>query len=115
MKSYYADSYLYSKTADNELIGLCAAYIVNTHHAGTQEYFDDCLKTEKEIKCKEREWDCFQFAELQVEPAFGKTIIHQKRYISKLKKISMKNKIDTFGSIQAKLFYCTIGQISHAQ
>ncbi len=67
MNTGISDAALFYKKLGEKLIGLCANYVDDTLHAGTEEYAKLCNKTEEKFKCKEREWDNVQFAGVQVE------------------------------------------------
>lgn len=62
------------------------------------------MKIKKNFKCEEKEWDNCQFVRLQIESASSKTIIHQKHYILKLQKLSMKDKFNSFISLPENVF-----------
>ena len=85
MEFCISDASLYYKTVQNKLIGICATYVDDTLHAGTEDYSKICAKTEERFKCKKREWDKTQFAGVQIDSLKDHLKCTKKRTLGNLK------------------------------
>ena len=103
MESAISDAALFYKKLGEELIGTCATYVDDSLHAGNEKYQEITKITEEKFKCKNREYDDLQFSGLEIETKNNEFCAHQKRYISKLKRIPETANFSEFRSTRAKL------------
>lgn len=97
------DRALFFKKDENCLHGLCANYVYNTLHAGTERNSDNCKRTEKLFECKLREWNKSQFAGLKSKKHVNGFLVFQRDYIRILKLFSKLRNLTNFTSPSANL------------
>lgn len=107
MQACTLDDAFYYKRKSGNLIGLCATYVDDSLHVGTEEYCKLCEETEKRFSCKSREWNNVQFAGIQIEKTEDDFIAHQISYITKLAPLSYKSRFADFRSLRAQLAWAT--------
>jgi len=103
METTVSDGAFFFRKVREKLSGLCATYVDDSLQAGDDFYSKLSEKTLSKFECREREWDHVQFAGVQIETKDKEFVIHQKRYISKLKKMERNADFKAFRSLRARL------------
>jgi hypothetical protein len=107
MESTIGDPALLFKRKGDKFIGLCAAYVDDTLQAGNSDFIKLSEQTNNEFQYRPREWNNVQFAGVEIESKESEIIIHQRRYISKLKTLDKDATFSQFRSFRAKLSWIT--------
>lgn len=84
MQIAISDASLYFKRISHNLAGICAFYVDDTLHAGSETYSRLVKKIEEKFQYKSREWDNVSFSGVQFAKVSNGFIHHQKKYIEKL-------------------------------
>jgi Reverse transcriptase (RNA-dependent DNA polymerase) len=103
MESTIDDTALLFKRKGDKLIGLCASYVDDTLQAGNSDFIKLSEQTINKFKCRPREWNNVQFAGVEIESKDSEIIMHQRRYISKLKTLDKDVTFSHLRSFRAKL------------
>lgn len=98
---------LFFKALDKDLKGICATYVDVALFAGNKEFQEESEVVRDRFECKETEWGTADFAGMKIEDQDNGFIIHQKRYISKIKPLQNFSNFTDFRSLRAKLSWVT--------
>jgi Reverse transcriptase (RNA-dependent DNA polymerase) len=107
MESTTGDPDFLFKRKGGKLIGLCAAYVDDTLQAGNSDFIKLSEQSINKFQCRPREWNNVQFAGVEIESKESEIIMHQCRYISKLKTLDKDATFSQFRSFRAKLSWIT--------
>jgi Reverse transcriptase (RNA-dependent DNA polymerase) len=107
MKSTTGDPALFFKRNGDKHIGLCAAYVDDILQDGDPSFVNLSEQTLDKFQCHPREWNDVQFGGVEIESKIQEIVIHQRRYISKLKPLKNDATFSDFKSFRAKLSWVT--------
>lgn len=85
-------------------IGTC---VDDTTSAGTNEFIEETTLTEKSFESKNRSYDNFTFAGVQVEKVQDGYLLHQENYARRLKELSKDRTFADFRSRRHELMWLT--------
>jgi hypothetical protein len=80
---------------------------MSTVQAGNSDFIQLSEQTINKFQCRPREWNNVQFAGVEIESKESEIIMHQRRYISKLKTLDKDATFSQFRSFRAKLSWIT--------
>ena len=107
MKASVTDAAFFFKRVKEKLTGLYATYVDDCLQAGTEEFCHQAKCVERKFKCRPRDYDKVQFAGIKIESTPNKFQVHQRHYISKIKKINRHASFKDFRSLRAQLSWAT--------
>lgn len=81
------DLSFFFKAVHGKLKGVVGTYVDDTLCAGDPVFEKESRITEKKFESKEREYEKFTFAGIQVEPIEDGYLLHQERYAKRLKEL----------------------------
>jgi hypothetical protein len=101
------DSAFFYKVLDEKLGGMCATYVDECLHAGTDQYSKSAEKTELRFQCREREYDNVTFAGVEIKKSEDGFVMNQRSYVNKLMFLNKKANFSDYRSMRAKLAWTT--------
>jgi hypothetical protein len=101
------DSAFFYKVLDEKLGGMCATYVDECLHAGTDQYSKSAEKTELRFQCREREYGNVMFAGVEIRKSEDGFVMNQRSYVDKLMFLNKTPNFSDYRSVQAKLDWTT--------
>lgn len=97
------DISLFFKLIRGQLSGLSGTYVDDGIHTGDDAFLKDCDKTQAKFQSREREFNNFTFAGIQVETTSKGIRLHQERYALAIKTLPAEASFRDFRSSRQKL------------
>lgn len=97
------DGAFFFKCIQENLDGMCIAYIDDALQPGTENYSAVARKTGEKFKCRKRAYDKFNFFVVQIEKKHSGYRFHRSSYIEKMKKLENAASFKDYRSLRAKL------------
>ena len=107
MKASVTDSAFFFKRIREKLTGLCANCFDDSLQAGTDKFCHQAKYVESKFKYQPRDYDNVHFAGIEIESTPYEFQVHQRHFVSKIKKINRDASFKGFRSLRAQLSWAT--------
>lgn len=107
MQPTAGDFSFFVKVVSGKLQGMMGTYVDDTLCAGTNDFHETSTATERKFESKERKYDSFTLACIQVDRSGDEYLPHQEKYINRITELSKDCTFAEFRSRRQTLAWLT--------